>query len=264
MVDADALGIQYRIRPVRNGLAEWTRVMKHIRECKFPRLAAGISTFVPNLGSPWSLQQDSAPSHGSNVTQTWIQRNIPSLINKDMASKEPRHQSLRLSIKPILKKKVLANPLNSLDCLKAKLHREWEAIPQQQIRAAGDAFVNRLKDQQHSLQQAELKHQFVWSVACHKRRTNQASKQYREGFLNPEPARKVSPTRLIPGPNRSSAEPHVCSACGAANQTTSQNQLPRHPYPFGPLAGPAANGNLLFLCRYTLNLFSSSYYPPPS
>ncbi|KAF2365470.1 hypothetical protein FHG87_003773 [Trinorchestia longiramus] len=37
-------------------------------------------------GSPWSLQQDSAPSHDSNVTQTWIQRNIPSFISKNVWS----------------------------------------------------------------------------------------------------------------------------------------------------------------------------------
>ncbi|KAF2365743.1 hypothetical protein FHG87_003493 [Trinorchestia longiramus] len=37
-------------------------------------------------GSPWSLQQNSAPSHGSNVPQTWIPRNIPSFIRKDVAA----------------------------------------------------------------------------------------------------------------------------------------------------------------------------------
>ena len=32
---------------------------------------------------PWTLQQDSALSHGSKLTQSWIQRKIPSVISKE-------------------------------------------------------------------------------------------------------------------------------------------------------------------------------------
>ncbi|KAF2353638.1 hypothetical protein FHG87_015606 [Trinorchestia longiramus] len=88
-------------------------------------------------GSPWNCQQDSAPSHGSNVTQTWIQRNIPSFISKDVW--------LARSPDLILETRVLAIPHTSLESLKAKLQREWEAISQEQIHAACDAFVNRLE-----------------------------------------------------------------------------------------------------------------------
>ena len=35
-------------------------------------------------GVPWSLQQDSAPSHASNTTQSWIQKKIPSFISKEI------------------------------------------------------------------------------------------------------------------------------------------------------------------------------------
>ncbi|KAF2348468.1 hypothetical protein FHG87_020775 [Trinorchestia longiramus] len=43
----------------------------------------------------------------------------------------------------ILETRVLASPHTSLEFLKAKLQREWEGIPQEQISAACDAFVNR-------------------------------------------------------------------------------------------------------------------------
>ena len=35
-------------------------------------------------GLSWSLQQDSAPSDGSKMTQTWIQRKILSFISKEL------------------------------------------------------------------------------------------------------------------------------------------------------------------------------------
>ncbi|KAF2358520.1 hypothetical protein FHG87_010720 [Trinorchestia longiramus] len=61
-----------------------------------------------------------------------------------MVSKETRPQSLGLSIWSILETRILPTSHSSL-VLKAELQREWEAIPQKQIRAACDAFVNRLK-----------------------------------------------------------------------------------------------------------------------
>ena len=33
-------------------------------------------------GEPWTLQQDSAPSHGSKMTQSWIQAQISAFISK--------------------------------------------------------------------------------------------------------------------------------------------------------------------------------------
>ncbi|KAF2344942.1 hypothetical protein FHG87_024302 [Trinorchestia longiramus] len=97
-------------------------------------------------GSRWNLKQDSAPSHGSSVTQIWIQRNIPSFISKYVwQARIPDLIPLDFSIWFILKARVLATPHTSLESFKAKLQREWEAIPQEQIRVACDAFLNRLK-----------------------------------------------------------------------------------------------------------------------
>ncbi|KAF2355947.1 hypothetical protein FHG87_013296 [Trinorchestia longiramus] len=84
--------------------------------------------------SQWSFQQDSAPSHSSNVFQTWIQRNILSFINKDVwPARRSDLNPLDFSIWSILETRVLATLHSSLESLKAKLQREWQAIPQEQI-----------------------------------------------------------------------------------------------------------------------------------
>ena len=44
----------------------------------------------------------------------------------------------------ILEDKMCATPHPSLGSLKSKLSKEWDAIPQEHLRAAGDAFVERL------------------------------------------------------------------------------------------------------------------------
>ncbi|KAF2365447.1 hypothetical protein FHG87_003792 [Trinorchestia longiramus] len=62
-----------------------------------------------------------------------------------MGSKEPNLNPLDFSIWSILETRVLATPHTSHESLRAKLQREWEAIPQEQMRAVCDAFVKRLK-----------------------------------------------------------------------------------------------------------------------
>ena len=102
-------------------------------------------------GSAWSLQQDSAPSHGSKLTQAWIQRNIPSFIGKDeWPARSPDLNPLDFSVWSILETRVSASPHTSLETLKAKLTKEWNKIPQKQLRAACDAFVPRLKAVVHN------------------------------------------------------------------------------------------------------------------
>ena len=68
----------------------------------------------------------------------------PSLAKK-WPARSPVFNALDFSIWSILEAKVSACPHTSLDALKAKLKKEWDAIPKEQIRAACDAFVGRLK-----------------------------------------------------------------------------------------------------------------------
>ena len=79
---------------------------------------------------PWTLQQDSAPSHGSKFTQSWIQRKIPSFISKeDWPARSPDLNPLDYSIWSILEKRECSTPHQTLESLKAKLMKEWDAIP---------------------------------------------------------------------------------------------------------------------------------------
>ena len=75
------------------------------------------------------------------MTQTWIQRKIPSFISKELLpARSPDLNPLDFSIWSILEAKVSACTHSSLDALKAKLKKEWDAIP-----GPCDAFVGRLK-----------------------------------------------------------------------------------------------------------------------
>ena len=94
-------------------------------------------------GSPWSLQQDSAPSHGSKATQTWIQKNILSFISKNAwPARSTNLNPLDFSIWLILERRISASSHTSFKSLKAKLQKEWEVIPQEPKRSTCNAFTH--------------------------------------------------------------------------------------------------------------------------
>ena len=95
---------------------------------------------------PWTLKQNSAPSHGSKFTQSWIQRKIPSFISKkNWPARSPDLNPLDYSIWSTLKNKVCSTPHPTVEALKAKLLKEWDAIPQETLHAACALFTARLK-----------------------------------------------------------------------------------------------------------------------
>jgi hypothetical protein len=97
-------------------------------------------------GSPWSFQQDSAPSHGSNMTQNWIQGHIPAFISKnEWPSRSHDLNPLDFTVWTILKSRVCRTPHDSWDSLKSKLTREWDLIPQEMLRVSCEAFPRRLE-----------------------------------------------------------------------------------------------------------------------
>ncbi|KAF2367228.1 hypothetical protein FHG87_002014 [Trinorchestia longiramus] len=67
------------------------------------------------------------------------------VFSDEKKSSNPDLNPLDFTIWSILESRVLATPHTSLESLKAKLQREWEVIPQEQIRAACGTFLNRLK-----------------------------------------------------------------------------------------------------------------------
>ncbi|KAF2346875.1 hypothetical protein FHG87_022369 [Trinorchestia longiramus] len=60
-------------------------------------------------------------------------------------ARSPDFNPLEFFTWSILEPRVLATPHTSLESFEVKLQREWEAIPQEHIRAACNACVNRLK-----------------------------------------------------------------------------------------------------------------------
>ena len=96
---------------------------------------------------PWTLQQDSMPSHSSQFTQLWILRIILSFISKeDWPAQSLDLNPLDYSIWPILEKRVCSSPHQTLESLQAKLIKEWYAIPHSEtLRAVCDLFPDRLK-----------------------------------------------------------------------------------------------------------------------
>ena len=97
-------------------------------------------------GAPWTFQQNSAPSHGSRMTQGWIQGHIPAFISKeDWPSNSPVLNPLDFSVWSILESKtsnfswfsresegqiaagMTLDPSRSSICLVQCLSRETEA-----------------------------------------------------------------------------------------------------------------------------------------
>lgn len=94
---------------------------------------------------PFTFQQDSAPSHKARINQQWLRENVPHFISTEQwPASSPDLNPLDFSIWSILEAKVCQKKHESLESLKASLHREWKAIPQEHLRAACEAFVDRL------------------------------------------------------------------------------------------------------------------------
>ena len=95
---------------------------------------------------PFLFQQDGAPAHTSNISQNWLRENIPDFITKEeWPPSIPDLNPMDFSIWSILQKNACAKSHSSVEALKKSLHREWEKIPQDNLRAAVEAFPQRLK-----------------------------------------------------------------------------------------------------------------------
>jgi len=93
----------------------------------------------------WTFQQDGAPAHRSNVTQTWLKDNIPSFITREQwPPNSPDLNPLDFSIWGILQARVGSTSHCSIDTLKKTLVREWNKIPQEHLCAAVHDFRPRL------------------------------------------------------------------------------------------------------------------------
>lgn len=93
----------------------------------------------------WTFQQDLAPSHKARANQEWVKNNVPKFISAvQWPPRSPDANPLDFSVWGILQAKVNIKKYHSVDALKTALRHEWNKIPQAYIRAACDAFFDRL------------------------------------------------------------------------------------------------------------------------
>ena len=95
---------------------------------------------------PFVFQQDGAPAHTSDISQSWLRKNIPDFISKEeWPPSSPDLNPMDFSIWSILETKACAKSHSSVEALKKSLLREWVKIPQDTLRAAVEAFPELLK-----------------------------------------------------------------------------------------------------------------------
>ena len=96
-------------------------------------------------GGSFIFQQDGAPAHTSNASQTWLRKNIPQFIKKDeWPPYSPDLNPMDYSVWSILESRVCTKSHKSIDSLKRKLKEEWEKIPQEVLRAIVEALPGRI------------------------------------------------------------------------------------------------------------------------
>ena len=95
----------------------------------------------------WIFQQDSAPAHASNATQSWLrEQNIDFLSKTEWPPSSPDLNPLNYSVLANLERRACSKPHTSLDSLLKVLKREWDNIPQEELRAAVLQFRTRMSN----------------------------------------------------------------------------------------------------------------------
>jgi inhibitor of nuclear factor kappa-B kinase subunit alpha len=94
----------------------------------------------------WCFQQDSAPAHKAKSVQEWCRYRIPDfLAHEDWPSNSPDLNPMDYAIWGILTKNISTTHHKSAASLEQKLKVEWAKIPQETLRAAVDAFPQRIE-----------------------------------------------------------------------------------------------------------------------
>ena len=95
---------------------------------------------------PWLFQQDSAPAHSANLTQNWLRtKNIDFIDKNEWPPSSPDLNPLDYSIWANLEARACPVPHKSLSSLKAALKREWDKMPQEELRHSVLSFRKRLQ-----------------------------------------------------------------------------------------------------------------------
>ena len=95
----------------------------------------------------WIFQQDSAPAHASNATQSWLRgQNIEFLSKTEWPPSSPDLNPLDYFVWANLEKRACAKPHTNLDSLLKALRKEWDDIPQEELRATVLQFQTRMSN----------------------------------------------------------------------------------------------------------------------
>ena len=93
------------------------------------------------------FQQDGAPVHTANTTQSCLSTKIPDFISKvEWPPSSPDLNPMDFSLWSILETKACAKSHKSVDSLNKSLLKEWSQIPQETMRAAVNAVPDRLRE----------------------------------------------------------------------------------------------------------------------
>ena len=92
------------------------------------------------------FQQDSAPTHASKATQSWLRaENIEFISKEEWPPSSPDLNPLDYSIWGTLQTRACAKPHKSLKSLRNALIREWQKMPQEELRDSIHQFKGRLR-----------------------------------------------------------------------------------------------------------------------
>lgn len=104
--------------------------------------------YIPELyeNQEFVFQQDSAPSHGSKIVQTWLNANLPNFIRKeDWPATSPDLNVMDYFVWSYMEQNLGNVAGLHLDGFKQRLIKIWNEIPQEHIRAACESFPKRLR-----------------------------------------------------------------------------------------------------------------------
>lgn len=116
----------------------------YVKEVLEKHLKKHTSTMFGNR--KWVFQQDSAPSHGAKITQAWCTKNLPDFIPKELwPASSPDANPLDFSIWGIMEAHFRDLKPMGIETFKATIQKIWDEIPENQVRAACNAFPKRLR-----------------------------------------------------------------------------------------------------------------------
>ena len=94
----------------------------------------------------WTFQQYSAPAYSAKITQSWFRdRNINFISKDEWPPSSPVLNPMDYAVWSILETRACAKPHKNIEALKSNLKREWQKIPQEQLRQSVHRFRDKVR-----------------------------------------------------------------------------------------------------------------------